>query len=61
VLVEILVSGVCHTDVHAVDGDWAVPSKLPLIPGHEGAGRVVAVGEGVTNVQVTMMTLLLVF
>ncbi len=33
VLVKIFQSGVCHTDLHAIDGDWEVKSKLPLIPG----------------------------
>lgn len=36
VLVKIHAGGCCHTDVHAIDGDWPVPSKLPLILGHEG-------------------------
>jgi len=52
VLVKIHASGVCHTDVHAVDGDWPVKSRLPLIPGHEGAGVVVKLGEGVEHVAV---------
>jgi len=47
-LVEVLASGVCHTDLHAVDGDWPVKPKLPFTPGHEGAGIVVAVGQGVS-------------
>jgi propanol-preferring alcohol dehydrogenase len=48
-LVKIKASGCCHTDVHAVEGDWPVKPKLPLTPGHEGAGVVEAVGEGVTG------------
>jgi len=47
-LVEVVASGVCHTDLHAVDGDWPVKPKLPFTPGHEGAGIVVAVGQGVS-------------
>jgi alcohol dehydrogenase, propanol-preferring len=47
-LVEVVASGVCHTDLHAVDGDWPVRPKLPFTPGHEGAGIVVAVGQGVS-------------
>ncbi|CEL54281.1 alcohol dehydrogenase [Rhizoctonia solani AG-1 IB] len=46
VLVKVMYSGVCHTDLHALLGDWPMPSKLPLIGGHEGAGFVVAVGKG---------------
>jgi propanol-preferring alcohol dehydrogenase len=45
VLVNIKYSGVCHTDLHAVNGDWPIPTKLPLVGGHEGAGVVVAKGD----------------
>ncbi|HVZ21064.1 MAG TPA: alcohol dehydrogenase AdhP [Vicinamibacterales bacterium] len=51
VLVKIMASGVCHTDVHAEDGDWPVRPKPPFIPGHEGAGIVAALGRGVTNLK----------
>ena len=51
ILVKIAASGVCHTDLHAINGDWPVKPKLPLIPGHEGAGTVAAVGAGVTHVK----------
>ena len=51
VLVNIKYSGVCHTDLHAVNGDWPVPTKLPLVGGHEGAGVVVAKGELVTGIE----------
>ena len=51
VLVEIFASGVCHTDLHAAEGDWPVKPTLPFIPGHEGAGRVVALGPGVTHLK----------
>lgn len=52
VLVRIESSGLCHTDIHAAHGDWPVKPSLPLIPGHEGVGRVETLGEGVTNLQV---------
>ncbi|TFB47025.1 alcohol dehydrogenase AdhP [Cryobacterium tagatosivorans] len=52
VLVKLISSGVCHTDLHAAEGDWPVKPSLPLIPGHEGVGTVVALGEGVTNITV---------
>mmetsp|Transcript_2081 Transcript_2081/g.2166 ORF Transcript_2081/g.2166 Transcript_2081/m.2166 type:complete len:408 (+) Transcript_2081:70-1293(+) len=52
VLVKMMASGVCHTDVHAVDGDWPVKSRLPLIPGHEGAGVVVKIADDVQRVKV---------
>ncbi|MBC7920919.1 MAG: alcohol dehydrogenase AdhP [Ferruginibacter sp.] len=51
ILVKVAACGVCHTDLHAIDGDWPVKATLPLIPGHEGAGTVVAVGAGVTQVK----------
>ena len=50
-LVEIFASGVCHTDLHAADGDWPVKPTLPFTPGHEGAGTVVALGPGVSHLQ----------
>jgi propanol-preferring alcohol dehydrogenase len=43
--------GVCHTDVHAANGDWPVKPTLPFIPGHEGIGRVSAVGTDVKHVK----------
>ena len=51
-LVKLITSGVCHTDLHAVEGDWPVKPNPPFIPGHEGVGTVVALGEGVTNLAV---------
>lgn len=51
-LVKVDYTGVCHTDLHAIEGDWPVKPKPPLIPGHEGHGIVVAVGDQVTNVRV---------
>lgn len=49
VLVKIVATGVCHTDLHAADGDWPVKPVPPFIPGHEGAGIVAAVGADVTQ------------
>ena len=51
-LVKLISSGVCHTDLHAVMGDWPVKPTPPFIPGHEGVGTVVALGEGVTTLKV---------
>lgn len=51
VLIRIEACGVCHTDVHAADGDWPVKPGLPFIPGHEGIGKVVALGKGVKNIR----------
>jgi S-(hydroxymethyl)glutathione dehydrogenase/alcohol dehydrogenase len=45
VLVRMTAAGVCHSDLHVRDGDWERPG--PIVMGHEGAGLVEAVGEGV--------------
>jgi alcohol dehydrogenase, propanol-preferring len=47
VLVKIEASGLCHTDIHAARGEWPVKPKDQLIPGHEGVGQVVDLGDGV--------------
>ena len=49
--VRIQASGVCHTDLHAAEGDWPVKPNPPFIPGHEGVGFVSAVGAGVKHVK----------
>jgi propanol-preferring alcohol dehydrogenase len=51
ILVKLAATGVCHTDLHAARGDWAVKPSLPFVPGHEGTGHVAAVGPGVTHVK----------
>lgn len=51
VLVQVVASGVCHTDLHAAEGDWPVKPALPFIPGHEGVGYVAKVGAGVTRLK----------
>jgi len=48
-LVKVVACGVCHTDLHAADGDWPVKPSPPFIPGHEVAGIVAALGAGVTD------------
>ncbi len=50
VLVKMVASGVCHSDLHALDGEWETPA--PLVLGHEGAGVVEAVGSEVTELEV---------
>ncbi len=49
--VRIHASGVCHTDLHAAEGDWPVKPNPPFIPGHEGVGYVSGVGAGVKHVK----------
>lgn len=52
VLVKMIATGVCHTDLHAMHGDWPIKPSLPFIPGHEGVGEVVEIGEGITHLKV---------
>jgi S-(hydroxymethyl)glutathione dehydrogenase/alcohol dehydrogenase len=61
VLVKLAASGLCHSDEHMVTGDMALPpeiaelmgiSQFPIIGGHEGAGEIIEVGEGVTDLAV---------
>jgi S-(hydroxymethyl)glutathione dehydrogenase / alcohol dehydrogenase len=49
VKVKIMATGVCHSDVSGMNG--TIPQPAPFIPGHEGAGVIAEVGEGVTSVQ----------
>ena len=51
VAIEILYSGVCHSDLHTVNGDWG-PQPYPLVPGHEIVGVVQSVGSSVKRYKV---------
>ncbi|WP_016855327.1 NAD(P)-dependent alcohol dehydrogenase [Halomonas smyrnensis] len=51
VAIEILYSGVCHSDLHFARDDWGM-SRYPVVPGHEIVGRVTAVGGEVSKFQV---------
>ena len=51
IVVKVEASGVCHTDLHAAEGDWPVKPRPPFIPGHEGVGFVAEIGAGVTTVK----------
>jgi S-(hydroxymethyl)glutathione dehydrogenase / alcohol dehydrogenase len=50
VLVRLSASGICRSDLSLLDGKW--PAPLPMVLGHEGAGRIEAVGEGVDPARV---------
>ena len=50
VLVKMVASGICHSDLHVITGDLERP--FPVILGHEGAGIIEEIGEGVTSVKV---------
>lgn len=48
VVIEILYCGICHSDLHHVNGDWGIDT-YPIVPGHEIIGRVLSTGSKVTN------------
>jgi len=55
ILIKIQACGVCHSQLHGIEGDWkelGIPPQLPTVPGHEVVGEVVEVGEGVTKFKV---------
>ncbi|MCY4252701.1 MAG: alcohol dehydrogenase catalytic domain-containing protein [Thaumarchaeota archaeon] len=55
VLVRIEACGVCHSQLHGIEGDWrdiGIPPALPTVPGHEVVGTVVEAGKGATAVSV---------
>lgn len=52
VLVKMIATGVCHTDLHAMHGDWPIKPSLPFIPGHEGVGEVIEIGAGISHLKV---------
>lgn len=51
VLIEIIASGICHSDIHQARSEWG-PSRYPMVPGHEIVGRVTQVGANVTRLKV---------
>lgn len=51
VFVKITHAGMCHSDLHTINGDWG-PARYPVVPGHENVGIVVAVGSDVTKFKV---------
>lgn len=55
VLVKIEACGVCHSQLHSIEGDWkdiGIPPMLPTVPGHEVVGKIVEVGSNVTKFKV---------
>jgi alcohol dehydrogenase, propanol-preferring len=51
VLIKVVATGVCHTDLHAANGEWPGRPPLPFVPGHEGAGIIAACGVGVAGLK----------
>jgi len=55
VLVKIEACGVCHSQLHSIEGDWkdiGIPPTLPTVPGHEVVGKIVKIGSNVTKFKV---------
>ncbi|MCE2505997.1 MAG: alcohol dehydrogenase catalytic domain-containing protein [Nitrosopumilaceae archaeon] len=55
ILLKIEACGVCHSQLHGIEGDWqdiGIPPQLPTVPGHEVVGKVVEVGQDVTKFKV---------
>lgn len=55
ILLKIEACGVCHSQIHGIEGDWldiGIPPSLPTVPGHELVGRVVETGDSVTKFKV---------
>ena len=55
ILLKIEACGVCHSQLHGIEGDWqdiGIPPQLPTVPGHEVVGKVVQIGENVTKFKV---------
>ena len=52
ILIKIQGCGVCHSQLHGIEGDWkdlGIPPTLPTVPGHEVVGEIVKIGDGVTK------------
>lgn len=57
VLIKLNVTGICHSDLHFMQNDWALPKMSTFgtkCAGHEGAGVIVKVGDAVKNLKVGM-------
>jgi len=55
VLVKIEACGVCHSQLHSIEGDWediGIPPTLPTVPGHEVVGKIVEIGSDVIKFKV---------
>lgn len=55
ILLKIEACGVCHSQLHGIEGDWqdiGIPPQLPIVPGHEVVGKVMEIGQDVTKFKV---------
>lgn len=55
ILIQIEACGVCHSQLHGIEGDWqdiGIPPTLPTVPGHELVGKVIEIGKNVTKFKI---------
>ena len=55
ILLKIEACGVCHSQLHGIEGDWkhiGIPASLPIVPGHEVVGEIVEIGKDVTKFKI---------
>ena len=55
ILLKIEACGVCHSQLHGIEGDWqhiGIPATLPIVPGHEVVGKVIEIGKDVTKFKI---------
>lgn len=55
ILIKIEACGVCHSQLHGIEGDWkelGIPPRLPTVPGHEVVGKIIQIGKDVTKFKV---------
>jgi len=55
ILIKIEACGVCHSQLHGIEGDWkelGIPPGLPTVPGHEVVGKIIEIGKNVTKFKV---------
>jgi len=55
ILIKIEACGVCHSQLHGIEGDWkelGIPPTLPTVPGHELVGKVVEIGKNVSKFKI---------
>jgi len=55
ILLKIEACGVCHSQLHGIEGDWkhiGIPATLPIVPGHEVVGKIIEIGKNVTKFKI---------
>jgi len=55
ILLKIEACGVCHSQLHGIEGDWkhiGIPATLPIVPGHEIVGKIIEIGKNVTKFKI---------